>query len=307
MRKRIREPFVPTENYPTVKRELASIGITITKTKDQSGEYRVNFKGGAESTAYYTNDLGDALSTGIDMAKQAGSSPLRVAVNLPAQLASAGFVQNLKKSTVNFTWWERDNASAITSGNGYLLWVGEDSMGGSTPTHLAEHLKALKTTKLTSDKLLRVVFTHEVDIEPAITPQQLLDMVLDGSYTWSDMGEVEIQNHLGQVLARQIQENDEGSYQAFTPKDGSAGEKRRVEANLNQEAMADMELYRFFERGGSFIMIAPMSTAQKLWRLHDDAITRAEHEVKTLGECVWHKQGIVVKPNLVTMKRGGGQ
>lgn len=54
-----------------------------------------------------------------------------------------------------------------------------------------------------SDKQLRVVFTHEVDIEPAITPQQLLDMVLDGSYTWSDMGEVEIQNHLGQVLARE--------------------------------------------------------------------------------------------------------
>jgi hypothetical protein len=30
-------------------------------------EYRVNFVGGSEATAYYTNDLEDAFATAIDM------------------------------------------------------------------------------------------------------------------------------------------------------------------------------------------------------------------------------------------------
>lgn len=35
--------------------------------KRVEGEYRVNFRGGAEGTAYYTSDLGDAVSTGMHM------------------------------------------------------------------------------------------------------------------------------------------------------------------------------------------------------------------------------------------------
>jgi hypothetical protein len=35
--------------------------------KKVDGEYRVNFAGGDEATAYYTNDLEDAFSTAIDM------------------------------------------------------------------------------------------------------------------------------------------------------------------------------------------------------------------------------------------------
>jgi hypothetical protein len=38
----------------------------------RDGEYRVNFKGGKEATAYFTNDLKDALNTGIAMAKSKG-------------------------------------------------------------------------------------------------------------------------------------------------------------------------------------------------------------------------------------------
>lgn len=34
------------------------------------GEYRINFKRGKEATAYYTNDVGDALETGRDMLKR---------------------------------------------------------------------------------------------------------------------------------------------------------------------------------------------------------------------------------------------
>ncbi len=37
---------------------------------NEFGEYRVNFQRGPESTAYYTNDLDDAVTTGKDMMRR---------------------------------------------------------------------------------------------------------------------------------------------------------------------------------------------------------------------------------------------
>lgn len=48
------------------KVEMRRIGIVLKKIS-ATGEYRVNFQGGKERTAYYTNDLHDALDTGRDM------------------------------------------------------------------------------------------------------------------------------------------------------------------------------------------------------------------------------------------------
>lgn len=51
---------------------LKVIGVTLTR---KDGEFRVNLKDGAEATAYYTDDLEDALGTGHQMAahkKEAG-------------------------------------------------------------------------------------------------------------------------------------------------------------------------------------------------------------------------------------------
>lgn len=47
-----------------VREELGRVGVTIRK---RDGEYRVNFRGGKEATAYYTTDLEDALQTGLAM------------------------------------------------------------------------------------------------------------------------------------------------------------------------------------------------------------------------------------------------
>lgn len=47
-----------------VKSTLAALHITITR---RDGEYRVNYRGRGEPTAYYTTDLRDALDTGIAM------------------------------------------------------------------------------------------------------------------------------------------------------------------------------------------------------------------------------------------------
>lgn len=53
-------------NFKEAKDKLRVIhGMTLTK---KEGEYRVNFPGGKEATAYYTDDLSDAFATGVDMA-----------------------------------------------------------------------------------------------------------------------------------------------------------------------------------------------------------------------------------------------
>lgn len=44
-----------------------TLGIVLSKS---DGEYRVNFKLGDEATAYYTNDLHDAMRTALAMVRR---------------------------------------------------------------------------------------------------------------------------------------------------------------------------------------------------------------------------------------------
>jgi len=56
-------------NKMTVKeatKTLQQHGVALKRT--EFNEFRVNFKHGTEATAYYTDDLIDAVNTGIDMA-----------------------------------------------------------------------------------------------------------------------------------------------------------------------------------------------------------------------------------------------
>jgi hypothetical protein len=46
---------------------LAEFGMVIKKADD---EYRVNFKNGSEDTAYYTDNIADAVMTGYAMSKK---------------------------------------------------------------------------------------------------------------------------------------------------------------------------------------------------------------------------------------------
>jgi hypothetical protein len=62
------------------KQELSKLGISLVKT--EYGEFRVNFKGGSEATAYYTDDLGDAIETAKSMReKQPQSGRLASSAN----------------------------------------------------------------------------------------------------------------------------------------------------------------------------------------------------------------------------------
>jgi hypothetical protein len=55
--------------------ELSDLGITLRVAP--SGEWRVNHRYGAESTAYYTEQLDDALHTGRDMAARRNAQKLQ--------------------------------------------------------------------------------------------------------------------------------------------------------------------------------------------------------------------------------------
>lgn len=60
--------------FDQARRELAALGMTITKDTvgrgpTGSGEYRVNYRGGTEDSAYYTPYLDDAVETGRVMAE----------------------------------------------------------------------------------------------------------------------------------------------------------------------------------------------------------------------------------------------
>ena len=44
--------------------------LRLTLREVYSGDYRVNFRDGNETTAYYTDNLEDALNTAVEMARK---------------------------------------------------------------------------------------------------------------------------------------------------------------------------------------------------------------------------------------------
>ena len=51
------------------------LGLTLRKLR--SGDYRVNFRDGNETTAYYTPSLEDAVRTAVEMARKRALEPNR--------------------------------------------------------------------------------------------------------------------------------------------------------------------------------------------------------------------------------------
>jgi translation initiation factor 2 alpha subunit (eIF-2alpha) len=49
--------------------------LRLTLRQVRSGNYRVNFRDGNETTAYYTDNLEDAVNTVIEKARKRGQSP----------------------------------------------------------------------------------------------------------------------------------------------------------------------------------------------------------------------------------------
>jgi hypothetical protein len=49
------------------------LGLTLREVC--SGDYRVNFRDGNETTAYYTDNLEDAVNTAVEMTRKRPSAP----------------------------------------------------------------------------------------------------------------------------------------------------------------------------------------------------------------------------------------
>ena len=64
--------FPMTIQKPITLQEAKSIArhLGLTLRKVRSGHYRVNFRDGNETTAYYTDNLEDAVRTAIEMARK---------------------------------------------------------------------------------------------------------------------------------------------------------------------------------------------------------------------------------------------
>ena len=61
-----------TIQKPMTLQEAKSIArhLGLTLRKVRSGDYRVNFRDGDETTAYYTDNLEDAVNTAVEMARK---------------------------------------------------------------------------------------------------------------------------------------------------------------------------------------------------------------------------------------------
>jgi len=61
-------PLGACSSAPHIKSIARHLGLTLRQVR--SGNYRVNFRDGDESTAYYTDDLENAVNTAVEMARR---------------------------------------------------------------------------------------------------------------------------------------------------------------------------------------------------------------------------------------------
>ena len=64
-----------TFTYKHVQEQLRNAGIVISK---RGNTHRINFFGGLENTAYYTDDLEDALGRGLAIASRKATRNARL-------------------------------------------------------------------------------------------------------------------------------------------------------------------------------------------------------------------------------------
>ena len=62
------KPRSGLRTLPEAKSIARHLGLTLRKVR--SGDYRVNFRDGNETTAYYTDNLEDAVKTAVEMARK---------------------------------------------------------------------------------------------------------------------------------------------------------------------------------------------------------------------------------------------
>jgi hypothetical protein len=67
-RQTLKQNVGPAMTLQEAKSIARHLGLTLRRVR--SGDYRVNFRDGNETTAFYTNDLEDAVNTAVEMARK---------------------------------------------------------------------------------------------------------------------------------------------------------------------------------------------------------------------------------------------
>ena len=73
------KPGSGLRTLPEAKSIARHLGLTLRKVR--SGDYRVNFRDGNETTAYYTDNLEDAVNAAVEMARKRASVVTNVCPN----------------------------------------------------------------------------------------------------------------------------------------------------------------------------------------------------------------------------------
>src|SRR5262249_42235857 len=67
-RQALKQNVGPAMTLQEAKSIARHLGLTLRQVR--SGDYRVNFRDGNETTAFYTNDLEDAVNTAVEMVRK---------------------------------------------------------------------------------------------------------------------------------------------------------------------------------------------------------------------------------------------
>ncbi|AMS43963.1 hypothetical protein FHS67_001965 [Aminobacter aminovorans] len=87
-------------NYREAQERLRAMGILMSK---RDGRIRLNYSGGSEETAYYTQDLEDAIDAGGRMGRSRQPMPNWFTVKPPQE-----FHRNLTKQRLAARWASAD-------------------------------------------------------------------------------------------------------------------------------------------------------------------------------------------------------
>jgi hypothetical protein len=68
-------PKTTSQNHDAPGSQIDRAPSRLTLRTVRFGDFRVNFRDGNETTAYYTDDLEDAVNTVVEMARKRGQSP----------------------------------------------------------------------------------------------------------------------------------------------------------------------------------------------------------------------------------------
>ncbi len=154
-------PLKTARTLASVRAELTTAAMTIRFNR-HNDEYRVNFKNGVEVDAYYTNDLADALSTGLDMARrrdEAAAINASSEANIDAGAASTPGTN----MTVVVIGEDEENVLAVYSVKGTRREAAAEARRRMVALYIKDGIDRPSATAFADDCLVVVTPTDKVD------------------------------------------------------------------------------------------------------------------------------------------------